>query len=88
MCRWSVPLTSAVFKDQVLIQNTQKKKLKQNTKFYQSPTIVPSSFIFLDDTFNVLQVASFWKAAYGYHLHQENNTQVMKRMDWENKTNF
>jgi hypothetical protein len=36
-----------------------EKKLKQNTKFYQSPTIVPSSFIFLDDTFNVLQVASF-----------------------------
>lgn len=61
-----------------------EKKLKQNTKFPQSPTIVPLSFIFLDDTFNVLQVAFFWKAAYGYHLHQENKKQFMKRMDWEN----
>ena len=62
----------------------REKKLKQNTKFSQSPTIVPSSFIFLDDTFNVLQVASFWKAAYGYHLHQENKKQFMKRMDGGN----
>lgn len=79
MCRWSsAPNLCGVQGSSAYSKHTEKK-LKQNTKFYQSPTIVPSSFIFLDDTFNVLQVASFWKAAYGYHLHQENKTQIMKK---------